>query len=178
MAKTKFLLPCSCGREIPVEITKAGQQLQCACGAILEVPTLQGLRTLKRAAPDVAASRKSTWGLRQQLLLVGAVITVIALIPAGYLYLYRPQMLDIDTVSPWHAWNIWLDLRLGLREGMREIAQFDAMVAAYWRWMGVLGVLATLGLLTMASSLLVPQKKRKSRQQAQAMVRGQVGCAG
>ncbi len=161
MAKTKYLLPCSCGREIPVEITKAGQEVQCTCGASVEVPTLQGLRALKRAAPDAAAPRKSTWGLRQQLLLVGAVITVIALVPAGYLYLYRPQMLDIDTVSPWHAWRIWLDLRQGLREGMREMAQFNAMVTAYWRWMAVLGVFATLGLLTMATSLLVPQKKRK-----------------
>lgn len=144
-----------------MDIAKAGQEVRCACGATLEVPTLQGLKALKRAAPETAAPQKSTWGLRQQLLLVGAVITAIALLLAGYLHWSRPRMLDIDSVSPLHAWHIWQSLRLGLREGAREFRVFDAMVANYWRWMSVVGVIGALGLLTMAGSLLVPQKKRR-----------------
>jgi hypothetical protein len=161
MANTKYLLPCSCGREIPVDITKAGQEVQCACGASLEVPTLQGLKTLNRAPLETPPPRKATWGLRQQLLLVGAVVTTIGLLLASYLFFNRPRMLDLTTVSPLHAWHIWQDLRLGVRESQAEYRMFDAMVAAYWRWLGVVSVIGALGLLTMASSLLVPSKKKK-----------------
>lgn len=161
MANTKYLLPCSCGREIPVDIAKAGQEVQCACGASLEVPTLQGLKALNRAPLQTPPPGKAAWGLRQQLLLVGAVVTMIALLAAGYLFFNRPQMLDITAVSPLHAWHIWQDLRLGVRQSQAEYRIFDAMVANYWRWLGVVSVIGALGLLTMASSLLVPNKKKK-----------------
>jgi hypothetical protein len=161
MANIKYLLPCSCGQEIPVELAQAGQEVRCACGIVLEVPTLQGLRALKRAPVEVAARPRSTWGLRQQLLLVGAMITVASLVVAGYFYRNRPQMIDLNTVSPMHAWVVWQELRLGVRFRSPEIGQYHAMVAAHSRWMGVVGVVAALGLLTMASSLLVPKKRSK-----------------
>lgn len=161
MANTKYLLPCSCGQEIPVELAQAGQEVRCVCGTVLEVPTLQGLRALKRAPVEMPAGPRSTWGLRQQLLLVGAMITVASLVVAGYFHVNRPRMIDLNTVSPMHSWVVWQELRLGVRFHSPEIDQYNAIVAAHSRWMGVVGAFAALGLLTMASSLLVPKKRSK-----------------
>jgi hypothetical protein len=42
-----FLLPCECGKEIPVEAGQAGETIICECGTKIEVPQLSELKTLE-----------------------------------------------------------------------------------------------------------------------------------
>lgn len=55
---TKYLLPCSCGQRITIDIAQAGQQITCACGQSLEVPTMRGIRALE-PAPEASEEAKS-----------------------------------------------------------------------------------------------------------------------
>ena len=50
----QYLLPCSCGNQIVVEPTQAGETLSCSCGQQLVAPTLRQMRTLAPAQPTSA----------------------------------------------------------------------------------------------------------------------------
>lgn len=57
---SKYLLPCKCGKKIPIDLSQAGQQIPCECGTIVEVPTLRGVRELERSEAPVSASESRT----------------------------------------------------------------------------------------------------------------------
>lgn len=160
--KAKYLLPCSCGRKIPVDRSQAGQGIQCACGAQLEIPTMRALRLLERVAPKPGAGRpaRSTWGARQSLLLLGAVITIAALSLTALLYSSRPKLADVEDLSPIRTWLLWQELRQGVEQRPLGEKQFLERVTRYRRWIGVLLVVSGAGVLIMAGSRLVPGRHR------------------
>src|SRR5678815_2344165 len=49
-----YLLPCACGQQISVSAAQAGESLRCSCGAMVEVPTMRGLRELERVETSQA----------------------------------------------------------------------------------------------------------------------------
>ena len=154
MANTKYLLPSSCGQEIPVDILKQAKRFNVP--ATSQVPTLKDLGNHR--APLDASPRKATWGLRPQLPWWGR--RHYDRSPVGQLPRRQPSaILDITTVSL-HAWHIWQDLRLVCASA--EYRMFNAMVAAYWR-LSVVSVIAAAGLLTMASSCSSPAKRRNAQ---------------
>ena len=70
----RYLLPCSCGQEIPVEPRQAGQEIRCDCGASLEVPTMLGMAALEKAPSEPSHTPPSApWGIRQGIVLLGTV---------------------------------------------------------------------------------------------------------
>ena len=130
---TRYLLPCVCGRRIPVAASQAGEQLQCECGQKLEVPTLRHLAALDRLEQhEVAPRRDKSWGARQGLVFLGASIISFSRVFAGYGFLiylqlhklrrrllnlscctraiwFRPDAppLSIDTMSAADGWKAW-----------------------------------------------------------------------
>ena len=42
-----YLLPCQCGKTVPVSVAQAGSQVQCGCGLPVEVPKMREIRALK-----------------------------------------------------------------------------------------------------------------------------------
>jgi hypothetical protein len=50
------LLSCECGREIRISQSQAGQEIECACGRMVAIPTLRGLSELPVAAPESTAN--------------------------------------------------------------------------------------------------------------------------
>jgi len=92
---TRYLLPCTCGNQNPVDAGKAGQAIKCACGAVLEVPTMRGLGQLARAEEPAAAP---TWGMRQGLVFIGLIIAVLGFGYGGYLYTTLPEV-DYDRLN-------------------------------------------------------------------------------
>ena len=159
--KAKYLLPCTCGREIPVDASQAGQEVGCACGAKLEVPTMRRLTSLKRAEPEtIAQPSTATWGVRHALLLVGALITAVGLVAAILHYPQRPTDFEVDNLSQLETWVLWQELRQGLNhQAPWEEPYYDGL-KLYHRWLGVAGGIAVFGLLTMGRSLLIPKKRR------------------
>jgi len=119
----RYLLPCPCGRQVPVARRQAGETVRCACGESLEVPTLLRLTRLPRAAePAPGAASGATWGLRHRLWLLGTVIFVLAVVPIVVLVLCfpsPPQKIspppeqireEARTFSATDAWVVWRQL--------------------------------------------------------------------
>jgi len=151
-------LPCPCGRKNPIEIAQSGQSIQCACGRRLDVPTMLEIRSLERVA----------WGIRQGLVLLGMLVTVVAACVALGLYLKRPTppeptslervIADTEKLSLLQTFWVWDRLKGGLESGPQIIKQeYTKKRDAHYRWMGVAAVIGVLGVACAASSLLVPK---------------------
>ncbi len=187
--RTRYLLPCSCGQEIPVESSQAGQEIRCACGALVEVPTLRDLSRLERTPPEPAAVRATSepgkaaaakagravrkptvarphakWGPRQRRVFVGAVITAVGLAVATFVYLRRAHLTrmwlpDVQSMSPLGTWRLWHDLRPGVEYRPPWEEHYLKEMAANTRWMVAALAIAAIGALVMASSLLVAKRR-------------------
>jgi hypothetical protein len=129
---TKYLLPCSCGKNTPIETSQAGETFSCVCGEKLTAPTLRGIRLLP-VAQDTSASGKSsrgwgaapvrgesTWGAKHGVLLLGGLLLVAGLLTQTYL-LATAQGIDPDQIqrdasifTPAEAWGAWIGMERGL----------------------------------------------------------------
>ena len=121
----QYLLPCSCGRNLPVEMSQAGQHISCKCGVLLEVPPLRSLRELATAIRAEAADSK-TWGPAERLSLVsGLTLVALSLLVFAFSYIatlqtdnsqqvdknsYRLVREPLDDLSPSEAWIEWRSL--------------------------------------------------------------------
>jgi hypothetical protein len=114
---TRFLLPCTCGREIPVDAGQAGDSALCECGRRVLVPKLGQLRLLPRVQ-SVAA--ETTWSPRKGLIALCAIIGVVCLVLGIYSWAVTPRIgADdlqaaigrtgdfIDSLSPVDTWVYW-----------------------------------------------------------------------
>lgn len=164
----KYLLPCSsCQEKIPVEVRQAGQQIECVCGASLDVPTMTGIRALRRAELSPDSRRQiSKWEARHGVLLVGAILTLIALCLTAFVHQARPRMVEIEDMGPFETWLAWQFLREGVRRPSFENnpAQMYMMsLKENDRWMAVSLSCVAFGLVVMASSAFVPKRRLKRR---------------
>jgi len=127
----RYLLPCPCGRKIPVEPAQAGERFSCKCGRSIEVPTLGALRSLETVAEESKKpARGASWGLPQGLVSVGAIVLFGAVAALVFFYLNRPLApaavfteklvnQDISRLNLLQAENVWQ----GLREGLNSSSQ-------------------------------------------------------
>mgnify|MGYP001826873688 CR=1 FL=1 len=123
---TKYLLPCSCGKSIHVDINQAGDTAPCECGKLLEVPSMRELRELQPVPDDKAFQNKGKqWTKRESVVFAfGLVIIIIGLGIAGYFQIGR---LGLDTTEVRYD---------NLEESLQKID--DMNVAEQWdTWLGV-----------------------------------------
>ena len=161
--RAKYLLPCTCGREIPVEATQAGQQVRCQCGLGLEVPTLLNLTRLKPAEPPTAAApprARSTWGLRQRVMLVGLWIMAVGASWAGWELLNRPTRLEVAAYRPTMVVNYWRLLKQGVSYRLPVEKLYTEVLNENNRWLMVAAAVIGLGLLTVALSPLISNRRK------------------
>jgi len=175
----RYLLPCPCGRHVPVTRRQAGQTVRCACGESLEVPTLLRLTSLPTAAePAPAAPSGATWGLRHRLWLLGTVIFVLAVVPIVVLVLCFPSppqkvipppeqiREESQAFSATDAWVVWRRLersdvnalfvrdQLGFKEA---VLTYDELSFKYQLSIAVLALFCGLGVaLVIVGSLKKP----------------------
>ena len=175
----RYLLPCPCGRQVPVTRRQAGETVRCACGELLEVPTLLRLRSLPRAAePAPAAPSGAAWGLRHRLWLLGTVIFVLAAVPIVVLVLrfpsppqkvspppeqIRERYRAYSAVETWVRWHqlkrsdvnaIFVHDQLGFKEAVRA---HDELSFKFQLGIAVLSLFCALGVaLVIAGSLKKP----------------------
>jgi hypothetical protein len=159
-----YLLPCSCGQSIPVGRAQAGQQVTCACGKELTVPTLRGLRELQPAPPEKARSSPRAWTPLHGVLfasgIVAAVVGVIVAIHNVRLYAVVQNYTDdqsqdvieheashIDIATPEQLLVLWNQERthgLGTKGTPLWIAaQQSAKI--YWTRVTIAGIVAAAG---------------------------------
>jgi hypothetical protein len=158
---TKYLLPCDCGAKLEVDATESGLTKACACGALLQVPTLRGLRQLEVVAADQAPP-PSTWGTLQRGITVGTVIAVLGLgfaIYAGVAMgmtareFHQLKKMNIepplpDNAPPASVLQYWMQVeRHGLYAGAPEIVgEYHRLRGLKYWWMAAGMVVALIGL--------------------------------
>lgn len=122
----EYLLPCECGQSTRVTRAMAGQEITCACGKTLEVPTLRGFGDLAAAedsAPQVV--EKNHWaGMRGILFAICGVLAIYASWET-FKYAWNGSLLDTsvtvedyleDTNTEWATYgplelsNIWEEM--------------------------------------------------------------------
>ena len=124
------------------------------------------MHALTSLEPDTSKPAKPAtrpWGARQRLILLGAVITVVALSLTVLLYLTRPRRAEIESFSPIQTWLVWQDLRQGVRRPPPGETRFLERVKLNRRWTSVLLVVVGLGVLIIAGSFLVPNTRPTRR---------------
>lgn len=128
---TRFLLPCPCGREIPVDAGQAGDRARCECGNAVPVPKLGELRLLPRIQ---SAQPEKTWGPRQGIMSLCVLVAGACLILGIYFWAVTPRagardaMADRDRVeaffdrlSPAETWAYWYQQSVPIaRQGLRQ----------------------------------------------------------
>lgn len=167
----KYLLPCSCGQTVVIEPRQAGQSLVCACGKTLSIPTVLQIRNLELAQePSQPAAKR--WGGRQQLILVGTVVVLAAMVLAGW-YLWQRPIAPADIVDPavirkniqnvplWDAWTTWQKYKEGI--DTRRYASYDWAVAQFWIWLSISAALAAVGGSLIAAGMLSKGATAKPR---------------
>jgi hypothetical protein len=115
----QYLLPCSCGRKMPIETRQAGESIACECGATLEIPRLLELKKLEKIAAQSSQSKQSAaWGNGHSLFLSGAVILVVTAVLCVLVFQYgyrdpydqNPDQIHeyFQNMPPSVTWESWM----------------------------------------------------------------------
>ena len=173
----QYLLPCKCGKVIPVTVAQAGRTLDCSCGQELRVPTLAGIRQLDPA--ELEATNKTrppaAWNaLRGGLFVAGVIAATIGLALGGYAsswlrvisvadakeyteHMESHILENVDKMTPLELYDNWKKVQAMSGPGVLEaspLAQVQKFYD-YWLWMAIVGfTIAGLGILMAASSLI------------------------
>ena len=177
----RYLLPCRCGKRIPVEPRQAGESIQCSCGVLLKVPTLRAIRALEmeELGPELVATQESapTWGVLQGMALLGAAITLAALAIAGWLIATLPtpppappdpqQIRDeTEALVPFQVLRVWHSIkntRLVAGRTPSELAYRDRLFR-HRLGLGVVGAIGMLGIvLCVATTFSARSRNWKAR---------------
>jgi len=113
------------------------------------------------------------------LVFVGGVITILGLSLAIIFHVLRPRLLDLERYPPIGTWQLWHELRQGIEQRPAWEEQYTRSVAGYHRWMVVASAIAGIGILLMASPLLVRKRRSRGRvRRPPAKARASAGKAG
>jgi len=103
----KYLLPCSCGQDVPIETSQAGGNVLCNCGLSVQVPSLLKIKKLQLASETQSQSLLATTGAAVSTIQtpmggrvhfgvfwIGLILTIVAGLYCAYTVLFsfpKPQ---------------------------------------------------------------------------------------
>lgn len=185
--KPKFLLTCTCGKEIPVEKSQAGQTIDCPCGKKVEVPSIRGIEKLPQLTATTASdtpehsTSKPAWNPVRGLLFTGGLIAAAISGVMLFLTLRDLNMIvtsgatvdrteeviefvnqDIEKISLDDTWKTWLDLRdRGLGQVVTPDWTMAQDISELLRQRAIIsGIVLVLGSICCIGSLVVPAGKK------------------
>lgn len=172
LVSVKYLLPCTCGKNVVIESRQAGESVACECGASLLVPTVRQMAALEVAeetAANAARTAKS-WGGRERLVLLGVIILFFALcVTLVAVFRLRPMsrfdmigaegiQKSLQDLSPWRTWVTWERLQEGIDPRPDPI--YVSQLRNYHAGLGVAVALALVGLGFLIGGKVASQQKR------------------
>jgi hypothetical protein len=172
---TLYLLPCPCGRKLPIQSRQAGEIITCHCGNSIEVPTMLGLKKLEQAElPVMPVTAKSIWTAGHRIIFLGGLVVFAAILIGAWLLWIRPvdpyadftpdQMQKIaELLTPIQSLRFWQILERGGLEFHKrgvDIAFADLKVQyrVYW-WLT--GLTAGIGVLLIAGGIIVLSLRKR-----------------
>ncbi|MBC7854435.1 MAG: hypothetical protein IAF94_13460 [Pirellulaceae bacterium] len=177
--KAEYLLPCSCGKKVPVDAGQAGAKVACSCGQQLTVPTFRALRDLERVTPTTAVLEGTPWSTARGILFsVGTLVSVIAAVLVLYHLFMYSQLLDggeawkqehlnemrvgVDYLTPVEAIADFQDMASkGLTvDGVPPWTQISAVRDSSRRWLMASLVALAFGLVSLTASLLGAKRSK------------------
>ena len=113
-----YLLPCNCGKDIPIEVGQAGGKVVCACGAQHDVPTLRKLRHLPSATQGGAPTARRAWNARKGVVTAGLIVAAVFTAITFWVRLAEPKIAQFEATNylesveqrletPATAWQWW-----------------------------------------------------------------------
>ncbi len=169
--RVKYLLPCQCGNQIPVDTRQAGQEVRCECGTTLEVPTMKGVTALDRDEVQQEGDKlhqpemSGGWGVPQGVAVMGGMLMLLGSVLFIFHYWNAPPRdppdSDLSELTPYESFYYWQQLRKGPIRELGYEKGFLPAEAANKRWQYASLTLAMLGTLTLAGSLLAMRGQRK-----------------
>ncbi|NLF72207.1 MAG: hypothetical protein GX575_24500 [Candidatus Anammoximicrobium sp.] len=170
----KYLLPCQqCSEKTTIDMSQAGRQLTCRCGATLEVPSLRAIRTLETVADSDAKPPRRSWNLTRGLLFAAGLVLalaglataglagvnwVTATVPPAPVVNVGPALAELDTLSAVDTWDAWVDLRTNGLGPYMPTAKFmveTALERVFGIFVGGL-VAVAVGLVIAAVAIVLP----------------------
>lgn len=91
----KFLLPCSCGLDIKIEATQAGQQVVCSCGKAQTAPSMIKIRNLPVVEEERQVKEEPAY-LRRTFFLLGIVTLIPTLLFLLWALSRYPKPADVS----------------------------------------------------------------------------------
>ncbi len=176
----KYRFPCErCGEKLLIDVSQAGRQIVCRCGATLEVPSLRAIRALEAATDVSVKPRPRTWDRGRGVLFAGGVVlAVLGLLTAGAAAAGwlsseappspSPQDLEaaltaVDGLSAPRAWDLWAEMRTDGLGPYIEPPQsmFQSFQQRVLKVFLVGLVLLAAGISAAVVSIVLPGKARK-----------------
>lgn len=173
--KTSYLLPCPCGKEVPVAANQSGLPVRCECGTELTVPALRGLAGLRRVESEeqaVLPDASASWGPRQGVVFLGLVILIGSLLASLTLWYGRPRspirpdfdemnQNDVEQRTPEELLDLWEVLREGPAdpEWASQTAGYLYAERQFHNWLKLVLGVAGLGTLLVIGGLLIPSRR-------------------
>lgn len=178
-----YLLTCSCGKTVPVDLGQAGGQVSCSCGTQLDVPTLRQLRHLPRAAEPENPRSRGVWGARQGIMTASLLAAAAFFAWSGYVWWTRPVMPKFDPAermrrvesyiqTPAGAYQAWVEYYRPMAERgipMFQVANLELVESAIiktqyllWTLWGITGLFILLALAAIywpAATVRPPQRR-------------------
>ena len=161
---TKYLLPCSCGEKTTIEISQAGQTIQCSCGKSLDIPTMQGIRRLEPFLESESEVKASSYGgVIVGVALIGLMIFAAGGTYTGWKSTRRPIPVNMDYMSPWDTWLMWQSLREGVRIPEFAESPYTKAMKEHRRYMAMGTVFTILGGLIITGAAVANFFYRRSQ---------------
>jgi hypothetical protein len=127
---SKYLVECTCGNKLPVEMGQAGSQITCTCGNLVDVPTLRKLRHLPPAETQVARPAASTWSARKGVITASLLLAGGLALVNGWSWYTQPKVPVFDAafyqdkfvadrlskMTPTQSWHAWIEYYKPLAE--------------------------------------------------------------
>jgi hypothetical protein len=175
----KYQLPCErCGEKSVIDVSQAGRQLVCRCGATLEIPSLRAIRALETVADVSDKPRRASWNQGRGIIFaLGLVITVLGLLTAASAgtswYTAKapvwptpqeiedslPEMGELDAPQAWEMWKDLRDQGLGQYRDPPNVVFEGELRRVFKIFIGGLIALG-VGLATTLAPMFLPGKPR------------------
>jgi len=175
-----YLLSCTCGEQVPVEVGQAGGKVTCRCGTQLDVPALRQLRHLPQVKVAEAPSGRG-WGARQGIIATGAMIAAAALTWSLWVWRTDPEHAVFDAAqrmeyvdrqikTPTGAWDSWIEFYKPMAEQgfpvfhASNVAQVEKNLADRRFLRGMLWTVAAIFAALAVAAKFWPGAEKRGRQ--------------